>query len=116
MRTIVTLNEYPPIHRIFDCYAREEMAVFLDSSLKNQLGQYSISGLYPYLTLVKGERFTVNGQECSQSLEDYVKEYLRAHREENPTDLPIVSGAVGYFSYDYGRRKEGVESRQEETV
>ncbi len=116
MRTIVTLNEYPPIHRIFDCYAREEMAVFLDSSLKNQLGQYSIIGLYPYLTLVKGERFTVNGQECSQSLEDYVKEYLRAHREENPTDLPIVSGAVGYFSYDYGRRKEGVESRQGETV
>lgn len=116
MRTIKVLEEYPPIHRIFDRFAEEEMAVFLDSSLQNELGQYSIIGLFPWMTLVNGDKFTVNGKECGQRFETYVKEYLENHREENPTHLPIVSGAVGYFSYDYGRKKEGVASRHEEDI
>lgn len=116
MRTIRVLEAYAPIHRIFDRFAEEEMAVFLDSSLQNELGQYSIIGLFPWMTLVNGDKFTVNGEECGQDFETYVKEYLKNHREENPTHLPIVSGAVGYFSYDYGRKKEGVTSRHEETV
>ncbi len=45
------------------------------------------------------------------SFEDHVKDYLKRHREENNTGLPLVSGAVGYFSYDYGRKKEKVISR-----
>ncbi len=32
---------------------------------------------------------------------------MAEHREKNETGLPIISGAVGYFSYDYGRKKEG---------
>lgn len=116
MRTIRVLEAYAPIHRIFDRFAEEEMAVFLDSSLQNELGQYSIIGLFPWMTLVNGDKFTVNGEECGQDFETYVKEYLENHREENPTHLPVVSGAVGYFSYDYGRKKEGVTSRHEETV
>lgn len=116
MRTIRVLEAYAPIHRIFDRFAEEEMAVFLDSSLQNELGQYSIIGLFPWMTLVNGDKFTVNGEECGQDFETYVKEYLKNHREENPTHLPVVSGAVGYFSYDYGRKKEGVTSRHEETV
>ena len=116
MRIIRTLETHPPLFRIFDRYAEEDMAVFLDSSLQNRLGRFSIVGLYPYLTLVKGERFTVNGRECGQSFESYVREYLKSHREANPTSLPIVSGAIGYFSYDYGRRKEGVGSRHEEDL
>ena len=115
-RTIRMMKDFPPIHRIFDLFAEEEMAVFLDSSLQNALGRYSVIGLFPYLTLVKGETFTVNGVECEQSFEEYVKEYLNSHREENPTTLPIVSGAVGYFSYDYGREKEGVRSRHRKKV
>lgn len=116
MRTIRALERYPEIHRIFDLFEKEEKAVFLDSSLRNNLGQYSIIGLFPYLTLVNGDKFTVNGEECGQSFESYVKEYLESHPDENPTKAPIVSGAIGYFTYDYGREKEGVESRHEKTV
>lgn len=116
MQTIRVLEQYAPIHRIFDLFAEEEMAAFLDSSLQNELGRYSIIGLFPWMTLVNGDKFTVNGEECGQSFESYVKEYLKSHREENPTHLPIVSGAIGYFSYDYGRKKEGVESRHGKTV
>lgn len=116
MRTIRMLEKYPPMERIFRRYAGEKGAVFLDSSLQNELGRYSVIGLYPYLTLVKGERFTVNGRACGQKFETFVKEYLKTHRDENPTKLPIVSGAVGYFSYDYGRKKENVRSRHEDSA
>lgn len=116
MRTIRALEKYPPLHKIFGLFAEEEMAVFLDSSLQNELGQYSVVGLFPWMTLKNGDKFTVNGEECGQSFESFVKEYLKNHREENPTHLPIVSGAVGYFSYDYGRKKEGVATRHEKAV
>lgn len=118
MQTIRILEQYPPLCRIFDQYADSEMAAFLDSSLENELGRYSIVGLFPWMTLVNGDKFTVNGKECGQPFEKYVKEFLKAHREEGQPGpkLPITSGAIGYFSYDYGRKKERVVSRHEKTV
>lgn len=110
MRLLRELDTYPAIHRIFAVVQEQEDAVFLDSSLRNQMGRYSIIGLHPYLKLVKGEEFTVNGQVQTEEFETYVRRYLTEHREENPTDWPLVSGAIGYFSYDYGREKEGVKS------
>lgn len=118
MQLLREFDQYPPIDRIFSLIHCREDAVFLDSSLKNQLGRYSIIGLSPYLKLVKGEdHFTVNGQICKEmSFEDYVKDYLKRHREENDTPLPLVSGAIGYFSYDYGRKKEKVPSRHPKEI
>ncbi len=57
MRQIEELRAYPAIHRIFGLFQEQRDAVFLDSSLKNGLGQYSIIGLYPYLKLVNGGIF-----------------------------------------------------------
>lgn len=116
MRLMREFNHYPSIHRIFSLLHDQEDAVFLDSSLRNQLGRYSIVGLSPYLKLVKGEKFTVNGQVCTKHFESWVKNYLKKHKEENNTGLPIASGAIGYFSYDYGRKKEGVTSRHLEEL
>lgn len=116
MRLMREFNHYPSIHRIFSLLHDQEDAVFLDSSLRNQLGRYSIIGLSPYLKLVKGEKFTVNGQVCTEHFESWVKNYLKKHKEENNTGLPIASGAIGYFSYDYGRKKEGVTSRHLEEL
>ncbi len=111
MRLIREFKEYPPIERIFAQIQDQKDAAFLDSSLQNQLGRHSIIGLCPYLKLVKGDVFTINGKASADSFEYWVKSYLKAHREENPTKLPLISGAIGYFSYDYGREKEGVASR-----
>lgn len=111
MRRIERLTQYPAIERIFECYKDDGNAVFLDSSLRNDCGRYSIIGLYPYLELVNGEQFTVNGEVREQSFDVYVRDYLEQHREENDTGLPIISGAIGYFSYDYGMRQCGVVSQ-----
>ena len=118
MRIIKQLTPYIPAAQIFLLFAHEKDCAFLDSSLVNQLGRYSILGLYPYLQLKKTkDAFTVNGKpETRQSFEEYLDAYLEAHREENTTDLPLVSGAIGYFSYDYGRKLQQIPSQQQKTV
>ena len=118
MSVIKQLTPYIPAAQIFSLFAYEKDCAFLDSSLVNQLGRYSILGLYPYLQLKKTkDAFTVNGKpETRQSFEEYLDAYLEAHREENTTDLPLVSGAIGYFSYDYGRKLQQIPSQQQKTV
>lgn len=75
-------------------------------------------GRCPYLKLVKdGETFTINGRpETETTFEDYMREYLNTHEDKNSSGLPIVSGAVGYFSYDYGRKQMGVPSGEKDLV
>lgn len=111
LKKIQKLQPYIPIQDIHMVFQNEKDAVFLDSSLRNKLGRYSIIGLYPYLKLVKGETFTINGEPGSVSFEQFMRNYLKENKEENATGLPIISGAIGYFSYDYGRKKEGVKAK-----
>ena len=118
MQLLRALETYIPLAEIF-AYGRfyeKEDTAFLDSSLENELGRYSILGLKPYLKLVKGEKFTVNGVESEIGFEEYVRTYLKEHRQENPTELPLTAGAIGYFSYEYGRKKEDVETRHKNGV
>lgn len=112
MRKMKMLQDYRPAHEIFSLFSRERDAVFLDSSLENELGRWSIIGRRPYLKLVNGETFTVNGEAVKESFEEYVKAYLNQHKEENPTNLPFLSGAIGYFAYDYGRKLEGLKESE----
>ena len=98
-RIIKELTPYIPAVEIFWIYEREPGAAFLDSSLVNELGHYSVIGRCPYLKLVKdGKTFTINGKpETETTFEDYMREYLNTHEDKNDSRLPLVSGAVGYF-------------------
>lgn len=117
-RRIKELTPYIPAVEIFRIYEREPGAAFLDSSLVNELGHYSVIGRCPYLKLVKdGKTFTINGKpETETTFEDYMREYLNTHEDKNDSRLPLVSGAVGYFSYDYGRKQMGVPSGEKDLV
>lgn len=117
-RIIKELKPYIPAADIFRIYEKEAGCAFLDSSLVNDLGRYSIIGRAPYLKLVKdGDTFTVNGKpETGKTFEDYMREYLNTHEDKNECPLPIVSGAIGYFSYDYGREQMGVPTGEKDLV
>ncbi len=116
MRLMQEFDHYPPIHQIFAQVRDREDAVFLDSSLQGRLGRFSIIGLAPYLKITGGDPCTVNGEAVKENLSSWVRDYLRTHHEENDTPLPLISGAIGYFSYDYGREKERVASRHPREV
>ena len=103
---------------LYTYFAGTDDSVFLDSSLVNKRGRYSVIGAVPYLKLVKeGNGFYINGEkETTCSFETYLKTYLAEHKDKNNTELPIISGAIGYFSYEYGRKLMEVDSAKEDLV
>jgi aminodeoxychorismate synthase, component I, bacterial clade len=111
------LDWYIPSSEIFTLFHEYNKAVFLDSSLKNDLGRYSIIGINPYLEMKEqaGKCF-VDGNVVDESLEKVMKQYLLDNKEENETELPFISGAIGYFSYDYGRKFEDIKSCHEKQL
>ena len=116
-RVTVELERYVPASEVFHLAAKEPGCAFLDSSLVNELGRWSILGLRPYKTLVKEQdgSFTEDGvSRPDTDFETRLGEFLRLNRDENETELPIVSGAIGYFSYDYGREHMGVPSAEQD--
>ncbi|MGN0399304.1 MAG: aminodeoxychorismate synthase component I [Blautia sp.] len=118
MRTAIRrLSFYKETADIFEIYKDREMAVFLDSALENSLGQYSVIGLFPYLVLKEEEGICYkNGVPVSLSFEEAMNQELRVQQEENPTNLPLTAGAIGYFSYDYGRKFEQIKSRHTKKI
>lgn len=62
-RVTVELERYVPASEVFHLAAKEPGCAFLDSSLVNELGRWSILGLRPYKTLVKEQdgSFTEDG-------------------------------------------------------
>ncbi len=118
MSLLKTFQKYPPVYDIFRSIPSEDEPVFLDSSLRNETrGRYSIIALRPYLTVEEKDSVCrVNGNPESGSFTNYMRRYLDEHREENTTGLPLTAGAVGYFSYDFGRVKEGVQTRHEKEL
>ncbi|MBU5481571.1 aminodeoxychorismate synthase component I [Blautia sp. MSJ-19] len=117
-RVIKELKPARPTAELFRYFTEDPDCVFLDSSLVNRLGRYSIIGAYPYLKLVRDEQgFFINGHlETEITFEEYLRKYLTEHVDQNQSELPMVSGAVGYFSYEYGRKLMEVPSAKEELV
>lgn len=117
-RIIRELRPYRSTAEIFQILGEERDSVFLDSSLVNDLGRYSIIGRNPYLKLLKRWRqvFITNIEETEITFEEYLRKYLQNHKDENQTDLPLVSGAVGYFSYEYGRKLMEIASGEKDIV
>lgn len=110
-------NTNRSLYEIFSCLYQEPEAVFLDSSLKNQYGQYSIAGFLPEKKAEeKNGVFYLNGQPSQGDCMDWLKQYLADHQEENPTSLPFVSGGIGYLTYDYGKRFMGLPHVHEENL
>lgn len=117
-RIIKELTPYIPAVDIFRIYEKEPGSAFLDSSLVNELGHYSVIGRCPYLKLVKTERFlpSMEKRRQKQPLKIICGNIWIPNEDKNDSGLPIVSGAVGYFSYDYGRKQMGVPSGEKDLV
>lgn len=111
---ITKADSFLPCSELFHELSQKPMAAFLDSSLHNELGRYSIIGISPYHVLKEScGVLYVNGKKSSISFDTYLKDYLKKQKEENPTNLPLVSGGIGFFSYDYGRSFEQIKTRHQ---
>jgi para-aminobenzoate synthetase component 1 len=116
-RVIKKLTPHRSAAELFKYFSDEKDCVFLDSSLVNGLGRYSIIGVRPYLKLVKDDHgFFINEQKVSELSFEDLKKYLSEHKDQNKSGLPMLSGAIGYFSYEYGRKLMEIPSHKENLV
>ncbi|WP_261428976.1 aminodeoxychorismate synthase component I [Berryella wangjianweii] len=112
-RTLVEpLAESKPLSWVFELVHHTDQAVFLDSAQQGPLGRHSVVGLLPSLCLEARNGMAYrNGRRIAGSFEDALDRALAERAEENPTDLPLIAGAIGFVSYDHGRGYEQLSSR-----
>ena len=116
------LEKYIEIYKIFKILMAQEnykknKISFLDSSLKNKYGKFSIIGIDPYLELKEEDKkFYINDKLSNENFENYLDKILKENREDNNTNLPLISGGIAYFSYDYGRKFENIKSKHQKDL
>ncbi len=90
---VVEFQNPSPVQTIIERFGQRRLSFVLDSAQANDgLGEWSFFGAEPF-EVVAG------------SLEDLRSAMRRFHVESHP-EIPFCGGAVGYLSYDYGRRLE----------
>ena len=97
--------------RIFEPLANRPWAVFLDSGYPSmRQGRYDIMSAAPMLSLITHGQVTEirSRYKTMLSPEDPVTILRRYLKPTAPTfaEVPFCGGAIGYFSYDLGRRWE----------
>lgn len=96
---------------IFNALRHLPWPVFLDSGQpQSLLGRYDILTAAPYIRLTTRDAITIieTDSETQTSHDDpflLIQEMLGPPMS-NDTDLPFIGGALGFFSYDLGRRIE----------
>ena len=114
------IREYSTDLNIFEVYSafKEEVnTIILDSSKEDiNLSKYSFIGLNPFLTFESdGENSYVDGKMVEGDpflvLEKLIDKYKFSY---DLIDIPLVSGAIGYISYDTGRIIEDIPNSSEE--
>ena len=90
-------------------------AVFLDSSSSDHPdSRYDIQTADPFITLsTVGQNTLVTYRDDHSELSSsdpflLLHELLKEYQPEHPTDFPFCGGALGYLSYDLGRRVESI--------
>lgn len=111
---IKKLSWYRPLSEIFEHLHENENVAFLDSSLVDQRGHYSIIGLN-VVTIFSSEKGLAyqDGHALSTSFEVAVKSFFAQHKRRNNSVLPLTGGGIGYFTYDFGLKYLDFESRHE---
>ena len=110
MKTVVRkMKTYSEPADVFDVVHAEKYCAILDSSLVSEDNRYTIIGLCPYRVYSEknGVAF-VDGKRLDVPVEAAVGEYLKEAGEANDTSLPLISGGIGYFSYDFGCKFERI--------
>lgn len=103
---------------IYSIFKEDKTVTFLDSSMAvDQLGRYSIIGLNPFTTFkFEDNSCYIDEKRVGGNPLELLKKMVSSYRVDNETDLPYVAGAIGFFSYDFGRTLEVIPSYSEEDV
>jgi para-aminobenzoate synthetase component I len=107
---------YDPFYT-YSIFENQIDSIFLDSSKEDKLlSKYSFIGLNPYRKFSsKGRNVLIDNEEYKdvdpfEKLEKLLEEY----KITVDNNIPFISGAIGYFSYDIGRIIEDLPDNSKE--
>ncbi len=101
---------------LFNLFAAEPWSIFLDSAYPAcDRGRFDFISARPYLTLTSYGELTYIAEagdvRCSERDPFELIKSVLGGKTANLTGLPFCGGAMGYFSYDLGRRLETIPER-----
>lgn len=95
---VVEIKNPPSVELLIECFGHRRLPFVLDSAQANDgLGEWSFFGADPVAVV-------------TSSLEE-LRAAMRPYTVEAHPEIPFTGGAVGYLSYDYGRRLERIPAR-----
>ena len=103
---------------IYNLFKDEVNSIFLDSSKEDEnLSKFSFIGINPFLIFESiGNRAFINKKEIEGEpftvLENLINKYKFEDKEYR--HIPLISGAIGYISYDTGRIIEKLPNTSKE--
>ncbi|NRT91626.1 aminodeoxychorismate synthase component I [Clostridium beijerinckii] len=114
---IKELNTYYDPFYTYDLFNDSKDSIFLDSSKEDKLlSKYSFIGLNPYKKFIsRGRKVTIDNEEYND-VDPFEKldEIIESYKISINSNIPFVSGAIGYFSYDIGRVLEVLPDESKE--
>ncbi|NRT73491.1 aminodeoxychorismate synthase component I [Clostridium beijerinckii] len=114
---IKELNTYYDPFYTYDLFKDSKDSIFLDSSKEDKLlSKYSFIGLNPYKKFIsRGRKVTIDNEEYND-VDPFEKldEIIEIYKISINSNIPFVSGAIGYFSYDIGRVLEDLPDESKE--
>lgn len=103
---------------IYSVFRDDRTVTLLESSMTvDPIGRYSFIGINPFTTFKfeEGSCF-IDGTKVLGDPLEVLKKLLNSHKIENDTSLPYVAGAMGFFSYDFGRILEEILATAAEEI
>lgn len=106
---IKELERYYDPFFVYKLFKNNKDTIFLDSSKEDKnLSKYSFIGLNPY------KKFVSNGNQVKIDEEIYydvdpfdeLEKLIKDNKFEFESNIPLISGAIGFFSYDIARTLE----------
>ena len=103
---IKELNTYYDPFYTYNIFKDNIDSIFLDSSKEDKLlSKYSFIGLNPYKKFVSKGRKVLIDNEIYNDVDPFeeLEKLIDSYKFNINSDIPFVSGTIGYFSYDIGR-------------
>ena len=114
---IKELNTYYDPLYTYNLFKDNIDSIFLDSSKEDEvLSKYSFIGLNPYKKFVSKGRKVLIDNEVYENVDAFeeLEKLIKRYKLNINSDIPFVSGAIGYFSYDIGRILEKLPDNSSE--
>ena len=106
------------IDKVYSIYKEQKNTILLDSSKEDsKYSRYSFIGINSFLEFSsKNNQSYINNQKVLGKTFDVLKDLLEKYKFENDIEIPLVSGAIGYISYDEVFSLEKIDTRHDDIL